>query len=118
MYKGSYFVPKPCKKSLKQYVDRYKHASYFEVIGVVDALDFEAYRNIEKHQNLYETIGIHQLGIDELKKFSHAGLAQYRAREASWIIKAHTKKMAVTHHANYHVVSKSGQKGFVVRAYK
>jgi len=118
MYNGSYFIDKACEKSIKNYVNRHKDARYFEIVGIVDTLEFHLLTQLEKNRKLYDTLGTSQESVNNLKKFSQTGLAKFRAMEASWVIKMHTKKKAVTYDAHYQIISKKGQRGVLIRAYK
>lgn len=118
MYQGSYHIPKQCRKNILRYVNKHKDAKYFEIIGIVDSAEFKLYDKLEKNNFLYEKLGVSERSIRNLKKFTQEGLAKHRAMEASWVIKMHTKKEAVTYNVHYHLLSKKGQKGFIIRAYK
>jgi len=118
MYNGSYFIDKACEKTITQYVKKHKNASYFEIVGIVDTLEFQLLAQLEKNRSLYDQLGTSQESVNNIKKFSQMGLAKFRAMEASWKIKTYTNKKAVTYDAHYQIVSKKGQRGVLVRAYK
>lgn len=118
MNMGSYIIYYECKKNILDYIDKHKDAKYFEIIGIVDDAEFTLYKNLEKNDFIYEKLGVSKHGIDKLKKLSQTGLAKHRSIEASWVIKSHTKQEAITYNAQYHLVSKEGKRGFIVRAYK
>jgi hypothetical protein len=118
MDNASYKVSPSCRKTITDYVDKHKDAKYFEIIGIVDNLEFNLFNNLESHQALYRTLRINQKIIDKMKKLTRRGLSKERASEVSWVIKTHTNMKAATYNANYELVSKKGQRGVIVRAYK
>lgn len=118
MYQGSVHISKACRKKITAYVENYPDARYFEVTGVVDGLEFKLFNLLDKKPKLYSQIGIDSESVRELKKYAQQGLAKQRALEASWVIKAHTKREAKTYNAYYTIVSKDGSKGILVRAYQ
>ena len=118
MNMGSYIIYYECKKNILDYIEKHKDAKYFEIIGIVDDAEFILFKNLEKNDFIYEKLGVSKHAIDKLKKLSQTGLAKHRSIEASWVIKSHTKQEAITYNAQYHLVSKEGKKGFIVRAYK
>ena len=117
MTKESFMMPKRCEDKIIKYVKKHKDAKYFEVIGLVDNSEFKLFNNIKKNEALYRKMGIGKCTVNKLKKYTYAGLATFRAMEASWVIKTATKQKAVTHNAHYKLVSKKGNRGVVVRAY-
>ena len=118
MEEGGYTISKECRKNITDYVDKHSDAKYFEIIAIVDELEFKLYKSLEHNKTLYDQLGVTQKSIDNLKDYSHAGLAKHRAVEASWVIKAHTNRAAVTYTVHYELISKDGKKGVGVRAYK
>ena len=118
MDNASFSVSASCRQVITDYVDKYKDAKYFEIIGVVDNLEFNLFNNLESHQVLYRTLGVNQRVIDKMKKLTRRGLSKERASEISWVIKTHTKMKAATYNANYEIVSKKNQRGVIVRAYR
>jgi len=118
MNMGSYIIYYECKKNILDYIEKHKDAKYFEIIGIVDDSEFTLFKNLEDNQFIHETLGVSKHGIDKLKKLSQTGLAKHRSIEASWVIKSHTKRQAITYNAQYHLVSKEGKRGFILRAYK
>lgn len=118
MNMGSYIIYYECKKNILDYIEKHKDAKYFEIIGIVDDSEFTLFKNLEENQFIHKTLGVSKHGIDKLKKLSQTGLAKHRSIEASWVIKSHTKRQAITYNAQYHLVSKEGKRGFIVRAYK
>ena len=118
MEQGGYYISYRCKKSIVDFVDRHKNAKYFEVIPIVDAVEFKLFKHLEDNKFIYENLGTTQGSINKLKKFSKRGLAKQRAVEASWVIKAHTKRAAVTYTVHYEILSEEGKRGVVIRAYE
>ncbi len=118
MQQGIYEVSKKCRKEIQSYVDRHPDAKYFEIIGIVDRFEFKLFSQFDKDNSFYEGLGTTKKAVDKIRKYTQFGLAKYRASEASWVIKTHTKHKAHTYNANYHLVSKKDYKGVVVRAYK
>ncbi|MCD6259822.1 MAG: hypothetical protein J7J31_09500 [Helicobacteraceae bacterium] len=118
MNMGSYIIYYECKKNILDYIEKHKDAKYFEIIGIVDDAEFTLFKNLEENDFIYEKLGVSKHGIEKLKKLSQTGLAKHRSIEASWVIKSHTKQEAITYNAQYHLVSKEGKRGFIVRAYK
>lgn len=118
MDNSDYIISYQCKKEITNYVDKHKDAKYFEIIAIVDPLEFKLYKNLQNNEFLYEKLDVNQTTIDKLKKFSQAGLAKQRAVEASWVIKAHAGRKTKTYTVHYEIVSQEGKKGVLVRAYK
>lgn len=118
MNMGSYIIYYECKKNILDYIEKHKDAKYFEIIGIVDDAEFTLFKNLDDNEFIYEKLGVTNHGIDKLKKLSQTGLAKHRSIEASWVIKSHTMQEAITYNAQYHLVSKEGKRGFIVRAYK
>jgi hypothetical protein len=117
MENGSYSITHQCKKAITNYVDKYKDAKYFDIISLVDDEEFKLFKNLERNNFIYDKLGVTQGYINRLKKFTLRGLAKDRAVEASWVIKAHTNRKAKTFNAHYELISKSGKRGVIVRAY-
>ena len=118
MDNASYKISKECRTEITDYVDAHADAKYFEIIGIVDNLEFNLFNNLEKKQELYEVLGVDQRVVNKLKKLTRRGLSKERASEASWVIKAHTGRKAATYNANYELISEKGYRGVVIRAYK
>ncbi len=118
MDSAAYKISPQCRKDIIDYVDRHKDAKYFEIIGIVDNLEFNLFNNLERNKKLYRRLGVDQRVVDKMKKLTRRGLSKERASEASWVIKVHTKRQAATYNANYELVSEKGHKGVVIRAYK
>jgi uncharacterized protein YpmB len=118
MDEGSYYISYQCKKDIISYVDKHKNAQYFEIIAIVDEAEFKLFKSLENNTFIYEKLSTSQNAINKLKKFSQAGLAKQRAVEASWVIKAHTKRKATTYTVHYELVSKGDKRGVIVRAYE
>jgi len=118
MENASYKVSSLCRKNIIAYVEKHKDAKYFEIIGVVDNLEFNLFNNLQNNKSLYKRLGVNQRVIDKMKKLTRRGLSKERASEASWVIKSYTKRKAATYNANYEIVSKKGQRGVIIRAYK
>lgn len=118
MKNASYKIPSQCRKKIIAYVEKHKDAKYYEIIGIVDNLEFNLFNNLQKNTSLYRRLGVDQRVLDKMKKLTRRGLSKERASEASWVIKAHTKRKAKTYNANYEIVSKKGQRGVIIRAYK
>ena len=118
MDNASYKISSKCRKNIIAYVEKHKDAKYFEIIGIVDNLEFNLFNNLQNNKSLYKRLGVDQRVIDKMKKLTRRGLSKERASEASWVIKSYTKRKAATYNANYELVSKKGQRGVIVRAYK
>ena len=118
MDNASHKIPKVCRKNFTDYVDKYPDAKYFEIIGIVDNLEFNLFNNLENNKALYKKLRVDQRIVDKMKKLARRGLSKERASEASWVIKAYTKQKAATYNANYELVSEKGYRGVVIRAYK
>lgn len=118
MAKESFIMPKGCEEKIIKYVKKHKDAKYFEIIGLVDSSEFKLFNNMKDNEALYRKMGIGKCTINKLKKYSYAGLATFRAMEASWAIKTSSKQKAKTYSAHYKLVSKKGNRGVIVRAYK
>lgn len=118
MDNASYKISSKCRKGIIAYVEKHKDAKYFEIIGIVDNLEFNLFNNLQNNKSLYKRLGVDQRVIDKMKKLTRRGLSKERASEASWVIKSYTKRKAATYNANYELVSKKGQRGVIVRAYK
>jgi hypothetical protein len=115
---GKYAISKQCHKNITAFVDKHKNAKYFEIIGIVDETEFTLFKNLEHNNFIYNKLNVTQESINEMKKLSQSGLAQHRAMGGNWVIKSHTQKKVHAYNANYHIVSKEGKKGIVIRAYK
>ncbi|MBU1659642.1 hypothetical protein KKG72_11435 [bacterium] len=115
---GSYIIDYTCKKNILTYINKYKDAKYFEIIGIVDDIEFKLYKNLENNDFLYENLGITKNTIAKMKKLSESGLAKHRTIEASWLIKSNASVDALTYSTNYHILSKDNKRGVLVRAYK
>lgn len=115
---GKYAISKQCHKNITAFVDKHKNAKYFEIIGIVDETEFTLFKNLEHNNFIYDKLNVTQQSINEMKKLSQSGLAQHRAMGGNWVIKSHTQKKVHAYNANYHIVSKEGKKGIVIRAYK
>lgn len=118
METGSYIVSWKCKKGIISFIDKHKDAKYFEIISLVDDSEFKLYKNLENNDFIYDKLQVTQHSINKLKKLTQAGLAKHRAVEASWVIKAHTKRKAKVYSANYHLISHEEKRGVLVRAYE
>ncbi len=118
MYQGSYFVPNSCRDRIKKYVNKHKDAHHFEVTAVIDRMEFKVLRALSEHDEFHDQLFVDDEELKRLKKFTQAGLAKYRAMEASWIIKAATKDSVKSYNANYQIVSNRGYKGVIIQAYK
>jgi hypothetical protein len=115
---GSYIINYQCKQNILNYIKKHKDAKYFEIIGIVDNLEFKFYKNLEANDYLYEQLDITKHSVELMKKLTESGLAKNRAVEASWIIKANTNHKAITYNPHYHIISTEGKRGVLVRAYK
>jgi len=51
-------VSAQCRKNIISFVDKHKKAKYFEIIGIVDEIEFLLYRNLEKNNLLYDKLNI------------------------------------------------------------
>lgn len=118
MKEGEYYISYQCKKDIVAFTDEHKDAKYFEIIPIVDDAEFKLFKNLEQNKFIYENLKTNQKEIDKLKMFAQEGLAKQRAVEASWVIKAHTKREATTFTVHYELISKEGRKGVVIRAYE
>ncbi|WP_419770508.1 MAG: hypothetical protein ACNI3C_01585 [Candidatus Marinarcus sp.] len=115
---GSYAISKTCRNSIVSFIDKHKNAQYFEIIGLVDETEFTLYKNLEINNFIYDKLGVNQHSINSMKKFTQFGLAKFRAIEANWVIKVHTKRKAKAYTATYNLLSKDGKKGIIIRAYE
>jgi hypothetical protein len=115
---GQYNITNTCRKTIIDFIEQYKEAAYFEIIGIVDETEFTLYKNLEINDFIYDKLGITQQSINVMKKLSQSGLAKHRAIEANWVIKANGKKNIKAYNANYHLLSNKEQRGIVIRAYQ
>lgn len=118
MEMGSYSSTVLCKNNLIDFINKYKNASYFEIIGIVDETEFTLFKNLENNTALHEQLELTQHSLDIIKNIAQVGLAQNRAMEANWLIKEHTQTKAKVYNANYNIFSKEGLRGFIIKAYK
>lgn len=118
MEEGSYYISSRCRKNITDYVDKHKNAKYFEIIPLVDTMEFKLFNRLENNKFIYKNLETKQSSINKLKLFAQRGLAKQRAIEASWVIKAYTKRKALTYTVHYELISKEGSRGIVVRAYE
>jgi len=115
---GSYRINYACKKSIIHYVNKHKDAKYFEIIGIVDDVEFKLYKNLQNNDFIYEKLGVTSNSIKLMKKLTQSGLAKHRAIEASWIVKSNTNPKAMTYNPHYHITSTEGKRGMLIRAYE
>lgn len=118
MLQGSHEVSSKCRQKITNYVDKHRDALYFEIIGMIDPVEFKFFTLVKKNPSIFADMGISSDVLKRIQRYVDQGLAKQRAFEASWIIKLHTDKQAHTYNANYHITSKKGYKGVLVRAYK
>lgn len=115
---GSVIIDYACKRKIEKFVDAHKDAKYFEIIGVVDTLEFKLYKSLERNAFIYENLRVNQKIVDRMKNFSETGLAHLRANEANWLIKSHTAQKARTYSAHYKITTDDGKRGVIIRAYR
>lgn len=115
---GSYIINYQCKKNISNFIDKHKDAKYFEIIGIVDEIEFKLYKNLQNNDFIYENLGVTQKTVEYMKKLTDTGLAKHRAIEAIWVIKAHAGRQTPAYNTNYKLLSKDGKRGVIVRAYK
>ncbi len=100
-----YLSPK-CKRDIAKFAKENRKAKRFEIIGVVDVLDFTSvYKNNPKTKN-----------AQTLKKFNSMGLARYRVLETSWFLNEQLDNIVLTP-VNYTITSKKNNRGSIIRAY-
>ena len=110
MSDGGYYISNSSLKKLHQFLDKHKNSKYFEIIGLVDKLDFRLLRDLKGK--------IDNKKREKLDNFAQIGLSRKRVIEATWNIKDYLGKDTDIKVVNYTITSKKKHKGFIVRAYQ
>lgn len=111
MLQSGYHPSSKCKETLNIFLDKHKEdTKVFEIIGVVDNQDFTL---LTKLKDVYKTNR-----VDRIQEFAQYGLGRKRVIEGTWLVIQHLGKDAKIKTVNYTAKSKTGKKGFVIRAYK
>ncbi|NQY94791.1 MAG: hypothetical protein HRT43_11535, partial [Campylobacteraceae bacterium] len=103
---GQFYLSSKCKKDISTFASSNSNASRFEIIGVVDQIDFTTLykEDVTSHNAL------------ELQKYNAMGLARYRVLETSWFLSTQLKDIILTP-VNYTITSKKTNRGSIIRAY-
>ena len=103
---GAFYLTGKCKKDITKFAKDNSRAIRFEIIGVVDKLDFTSvYKKDLTSKNAIE-----------LQKYNSMGLARYRVLETSWYLNELLKSSVLTP-VNYTITSKKNNRGSIIRAY-
>ncbi len=109
MTDGGFYQSTKSIENLHLFLDEHKNAKYFEIIGVVNKLDFKLLRD--------STDTLDKTKINLIENFAQIGLARKRVIEATWNIKTYLGADTTIRVVNYTITSQKKHKGFVVRVY-
>lgn len=105
---GGIDIPKKCEKEVLSFLQKHKNAKQFEMIGLVDDIEFRLIRTLE------DVYGVEK--IKDIKKYVQRGLSRQRVIELTWFIKQNSSDDINLNAVNYSLYSKD-KRGFVVKAY-
>lgn len=109
MIGGDHTPSDNCIKRLKDFLDKNKNSTLFEVIGVANKEKFNVFKQINDKKLKQKVV--------KLEELAQKGLTQKRVEEAVWEIKKYLGRDTNVHTATYHL-DDQGKKGFILRAYK
>jgi hypothetical protein len=103
---GEFYLSSKCKRDIAKFAKENKNAKRFEIIGVVDDIDFTS---------IYKK-ALTSKDATQLQKYNAMGLARYRVLETSWFLNEQIKDAVLTP-VNYTITSKKNNRGSIIRAY-
>ncbi len=110
MSDGGFYQSDISIKKLYKFLEEHKSAKYFEIIGVVNKLDFKLLRDAKPN------LDNKQLNL--IEQLSQLGLSRKRVVEGSWNLKQYLGEDVNLRVVNYTITSQKNHKGFVIRAYR
>ncbi len=110
MSEGGFYQSDTSIGNLNKFLEDHKDAKYFEIIGVVDELDFKLLREAKSKLDNKQ--------LNYIEQLSQLGLSRKRVIEATWNIKQYLGEDVTLKVVNYTITSQRKYKGFVIRAYR
>ncbi len=107
---GGFYQSDASIENLNKFLENHKDAKYFEIIGVINKLDFKLLREAKSQLNNKQ--------LNLIEQLSQLGLSRKRVIEGTWNIKQYLGEDVSLKVVNYTITSQKDHKGFVIRAYK